>query len=155
MKIRTTFIGAAMCAMLAACSSAPDTTERAEQIQKKAEELGKFVVPIYAQIGNHDDHVELDVMTCPDLHQGDIPISQMCHGTGDLADVLVLVRNGNRVVNVIVEDRPGGGCIHVDIAGLKAGYTIQVLAIVKDAPGANPYSVARTELTVPGGLNGT
>ena len=50
MKIRTTFIGAALCAMVAACSSAPDTTERAEAIQKKADELGKFVTPLYIQI---------------------------------------------------------------------------------------------------------
>jgi hypothetical protein len=150
MKIRTTFIGAALCAMVAACSSAPDTTERAEAIQKKADEIGKVVTPLYIQIEPFNGVPEVDVMTCPTLHQGDIPISQMCHGTGDLEEVLLVVRNSaGKVVNVIVEDRPGGGCIHVQIPGLQTGSTVSALAVVKDVPGGTPYSVGRISEVVP------
>jgi hypothetical protein len=150
MKIRTTLIGAALCAMVAACSSAPDTTERAEAIQKKADEIGKITTPLYVGVVTLGSAFELDVQTCPDIHQGDIPVEDMCQGTGDIQQALVVIRDTrNRVVDVLVEDRPGGGCIHVEIASLTAGYIIEVLAIVKGAPGSTPYSVGRTRYVVP------
>ena len=150
MKIRTTFMGAALCAMLAACSSAPDTTERAEAIQKKADAL-KFVTPLYLQVEAVAGAVEVDLTTCPTIHnqtQHDGPIQ--CIGTGDLQEVLITIRDARgRVVNVIVEDRPGGGCIHVDIPGIQTGFTVSALAIVKGVPGAAPYSVGRISEVVP------
>ena len=151
MKIRTLLMGAAFCAMLSACAVAPDdTTEKAEAIQKKADELGKFVTPLYMGVYAHEGHIELDVQTCPQLHQNNVPIEDMCQGTGDIQQALITVRDNRlRLVNVIVEDRPGGGCIHIDIASALPGYTISALAIVKGAPGAAPYAVARSSIVVP------
>lgn len=149
MKIRTTFMGAALCAMVAACSSAPDTTERADAIQTKADAL-KIITPLYIQIEPFNGVPEVDVMTCPNLHQGNIPDAQMCHGTGDLEEVLITVRDArNRIVNVLVEDRPGGGCVHVQIPGLAAGMTVSALAVVKGVPDATAYSVGRISEVVP------
>ncbi len=150
MKIRT-FMGAALCAMVAACSSAPDTTERAEVIAKKADELGKFVTPLYMQVESVAGAVEVDVTTCPTIHnQIEHSGPLQCVGTGDLQAVVITVRDArNRVVNVLVEDRPGGGCIHVDIPGIQTGFTVSALAIVKGVPGANPYTVGRISEVVP------
>jgi hypothetical protein len=54
----------------------------------------------------------------------------------ELVNVLIQNAAGKVVGDAIVEDRPGGGCVHVDIASPPSGGSFRIVALVKDVPGA-------------------
>jgi hypothetical protein len=54
----------------------------------------------------------------------------------EMLNVLIQNAAGKVVGDSIVDDRPGGGCVHVDLPGAPAGGTLRILALVKDVPGA-------------------
>jgi hypothetical protein len=67
-----------------------------------------------------------------------------------LVNVLVVDARGKIVGDALVEDRPGGGCVHVDLPSAPAGGTLRVLALVTDVPGVKGAVVDFASVAIAG-----
>ena len=131
-------------AMAAGCAAntepTPTTSTEAVGQSAQAVKAAKPLEQIWTQVGvNPAGKMELDVMTCADLHQENVSVHP-CAYTGDVIQSarIWILDSSFRVKDFVSEHAPSGGCIHVDLASAKAGDHLIVEATVQFAVDTRP-----------------
>jgi hypothetical protein len=126
------------------CSASSDSTREttldpASHATLSTETVATHVVhPLWDYV-NHRLYVATCAISMPmpsdvDAAHESAECSDVTPAKIQLVDVLVLDARGRVVGDAVVEDRPGGGCVHVDLPSAPAGGTLRVLALVTDVP---------------------
>ena len=128
----------------ASSDPAPESIGTTEQAKDRG---GDHVVGSVYTFWSPTTH-ELDVQTCnvihdPNLDHGDVqlhPCTIMYPDRKlDFTNVLVMNDFG-RILDVhVVDDRPGGGCIHVDVPEAVAGGSLNILVLGKNIDGSGAH----------------
>ena len=155
----TILAGFALAATLFGCAASSEApSDPTPTTQSSVDKFSIPTTPIYPLWDYNNNR--LYVAVCPlampmpnnvDQAHEDADCVEVTPAKIQLVNVLATDPSGHPVGDSVVEDRPGGGCVHVDLPGLAAGSTLRVLALVEDVPGKPGKLVAFANVTTTSG----
>lgn len=138
-------VAAALASSGCAASTEPTTSTKVSEVAQQSEAIAVTRAPlsVFYEPATH----ELSVQTCDQVHPPDQTGPHACDLVYPdrkifLVVALVLDASGRVVGDSIVADRPGGGCIHVQLPSAVDGGSVRIVALAKGmVPGSPRTSV--------------